>query len=211
MEHQRHVVKAKKGTHAIQPLVQLANIAVPKLAHEEQSLVRRGPQHIRPLVEKVARVVHDGVQPKSLRPQFIYKPLAPFIGLLHDLGIGIVDIFQHEIVCIALQVPHVLRPVLAALDEAVDLTVLRFFVPVGPIEVALVVSKSAVFSIPTSIVEFCPSLNFVRLGNVYSSICNKVSTPTPYPFDSRMLTDPGVPPRPLPPSQCYPRTPGGSK
>lgn len=65
---------------------------------------------------------------------------------------------------------NVLLPVLAILDEAIYGSLLIDLIPIGAIEVILVVRKGTVLATATDVVELCPGFNLKWFRDVFSSI-----------------------------------------
>jgi hypothetical protein len=69
-----------------------------------------------------------------------------------------------------LQFADILGPALAIFYESIDGALLCSLIPVGPIEVVLIVSESTILPTPSSKIELGPGYDIERFGDVFIAI-----------------------------------------
>ena len=183
-------------SHSVHPLEDLGNVPAIELAHDEEIAVLALGSLLcdaDPFMGEHPAEVRHGIQSEAIDANLAHHPIAPFLDVFSDFGVGVVDVGKHEIVSVAHAVVHVGSPVLLApvgvhggtrarkclwcIDNLVDGVLLGALVPVGAVEMLPVPLQAAVAVSATREVVVDPGFDLLGGACLDSVVCNVSISP----------------------------------
>ena len=111
------VVSVHSAVHSVHPLQDLVHIAIVELAHDEQFAILALGRFLcdaDPSSSEHPADVRYSIQSEAIHANFAYHPLAPFLHVLSDFSVRVVDVGEHKIVIVAIGIIDIGRPILLA-------------------------------------------------------------------------------------------------
>lgn len=191
---QRNVVGVHSVVHSVHPLQNLGDLAIVELAHDEELTVLALGRFLcdaDPFSGEHPADVRYSIQSEAIHADFVHHPLSPFLYILSDFSVRIVDVGEHEVVSVAFKVIDIGGPVLLTpgwihscsrtgeclwrVHDLVDSILLSELVPICATEVLPVPFQTAIVVSATREVEVDPGFDLSWCSPLDSAICLKFS------------------------------------